>query len=128
MIKQLPNEIVSRVKLRTMFYTTPILVFPSNTVIAQHKTYYEQNGYVTNIFINLSLGHISNTNISTSLIPLSHVTSLPRGETPLSPMNCSLLSEAPHVSLLAPSCPTGNDPEDRWRGLPARAPPTHGRY
>src|ERR1043165_315057 len=44
-----------------MFYTTPVLVFPSNTVIAQYKTYYEQNGYVTNIFINLSLGHISNT-------------------------------------------------------------------
>src|SRR3954466_14634918 len=46
-----------------MFYTTPVLVFPSNTVIAQYKTYYEQNGYVTNIFINLSLGHISNTRI-----------------------------------------------------------------
>ena len=44
-----------------MFYTTPVLVFPSNTDIAQYKTYYEQNGYVTNIFINLSLGHISNT-------------------------------------------------------------------
>ena len=43
-----------------MFYTTPVLVFPSNTIIAQYKTYYEQNGYVTNIFINLSLGHISN--------------------------------------------------------------------
>ena len=43
-----------------MFYTTPVLVFPSNTVIAQYKMYYEQNGYVTNIFINLSLGHISN--------------------------------------------------------------------
>src|SRR3954465_15572321 len=43
-----------------MFYTTLVLVFPSNTVIAQYKTYYEQNGYVTNIFINLSLGHISN--------------------------------------------------------------------
>src|SRR4051812_4839305 len=42
-----------------MFYTTPVLVFPSNTVIVQYKTYYEQNGYVTNIFINLSLGHIS---------------------------------------------------------------------
>src|ERR1041385_5651411 len=49
----------TRVKLRTMFYTTPVLVFPSNTVIAQYKTYYEQNGYVTNIFINLSVGHIS---------------------------------------------------------------------
>src|SRR3954470_20566514 len=66
MIKQLPNEIVSRVKLRTMFYTTPILVFPSNTVIAQYKTYYEQNGYVTNIFINLSLGHISNISFTPS--------------------------------------------------------------
>src|SRR3954468_4894833 len=44
-----------------MFYTTPVLVFPSNTVIAQYKTYYEQNRYVTNIFINFSLGHISNT-------------------------------------------------------------------
>ena len=43
-----------------MFYTTPVLVFPSNIVIAKYKTYYEQNGYVTNIFINLSLGHISN--------------------------------------------------------------------
>src|SRR3954466_12603688 len=43
-----------------MFYTTPVLVFPSNTVISQYKTYYEKNGYVTNIFINLSLGHISN--------------------------------------------------------------------
>src|SRR3954453_18800764 len=46
-----------------MFYTTPVLVFPSNTAIAQYKTYYEQNGYVTNIFINLSLGHISNKSI-----------------------------------------------------------------
>src|ERR1041385_7732320 len=43
-----------------MFYTTPVLVFPCNTVIAQYKMYYEQNRYVTNIFINLSLGHISN--------------------------------------------------------------------
>src|SRR3954467_8397011 len=43
-----------------MFYTTPVLVFPSNTVIAHYKTYYEQNRYVTNIFINLPLGHISN--------------------------------------------------------------------
>src|ERR1043165_6214477 len=44
-----------------MFYTTPVLVFPSNIVIAQYKKYYEQNRYVTSIFINLSLGHISNS-------------------------------------------------------------------
>src|SRR4051812_22245850 len=44
-----------------MFYTTPVLVFPSSTLIAQYKMYYEQNGYVTNIFINLSLGHKSNS-------------------------------------------------------------------
>src|SRR3954463_9006921 len=56
-----------------MFYTTPVLVFPSNTVIAQYKTYYEQNGYVTNIFINLSLRHISNRGMARRLPNSSQV-------------------------------------------------------
>src|SRR3954462_13075901 len=61
-----------------MFYTTPVLVFPSNTVIAQYKTYYEQKGYVTNIFINLPLGHISNSlplapRVQITLVYIRHV-------------------------------------------------------
>src|ERR1043165_7467291 len=68
-----------------MFYTTPVLVFPSNTVIAQYRTYYEKNGYVKNIFSNLSLGHISNTVLIRALT--DHV---------LSPASGRLTMEGPH--------------------------------
>src|ERR1041384_6393938 len=92
-----------------MFYTTPVLVFPSNIVIAQYKTYYEQNGYVTNIFINLSLGHISNELHPTILLnciiflyirlcPLPPVISYPRrlADSPL---------PSTHPTLVFPSDP-----------------------